>query len=98
MITIREAVTKAMAYAQEVLGEDRTRGLRLEEVDSADLEGGPAWLITLSMIVAGDDDPNGPLGDIAPLLFKNKRQYKTVAVRKETGEFVSMRIRDLANV
>ena len=35
MIGIRDAVIKAMAYAQEVLGEERTRGLRLEEVESA---------------------------------------------------------------
>jgi hypothetical protein len=47
--TIKEAVDHASRFAQGTLGPERTAGLRLEEVESANASGEDAWLITLSM-------------------------------------------------
>ena len=87
MVSIKEAVQSAIAFALETLGAGRTEGLRLEEVESANVNGSDAWLITLSMLSAPP-----PLGiDV----FSN-RDYKVFTVLKNTGEVTSMKIRELA--
>jgi len=45
---IKDAAGKAIAFATESLGHDRTKGIRLEEVESSSVDGRPVWLITLS--------------------------------------------------
>ena len=89
MVTIKEAALNAMAFARESLGEERTRGLQLEEIESA--KEGPAdvWRITLSM---ADSD----VIDSVLALVSGRREYKTFTVAKATGEVLSMRIRELS--
>jgi hypothetical protein len=90
MATIKEAVQSAMIFAQETLGPERTAGLRLEEVESASVIGGDAWLITLSMVAPQD-------GSFDVSVFAGrKRDYKIFTVLKKNGEVASMRIRELA--
>jgi hypothetical protein len=91
MATIKEAVHNASVFATETLGSERTAGLRLEEVESADVNGGEAWLITLSM---RDLAPKGLL-DLS-ILPESTRDYKLFTVLKKTGEVTSMKIRELA--
>jgi hypothetical protein len=89
MVSIKEAVQSAIVFAQETLGAERTKGLRLEEVESADVNGADAWLITLSMLVPD------PLADQFP--FSDRaRDYKVFTVLKNTGEVTAIRIRELA--
>ena len=88
MATIQEAAKSAMAFALESLGAERTKGIRLEEIESA-MEGGlEVWRITLSM------------PDSSPMSFfaaaGGLRDYKTFAVVKATGEVLSMKIRELS--
>jgi hypothetical protein len=99
MATIKEAVQSATTFAMETLGPERTEGLQLEEVGSANVSGQDAWLITLSRIAP----PQGlfdarPLSAIAAIsaLAEPKRDYKIFTVLKNSGEVTSMRIRDLA--
>lgn len=92
MVSIRTATERAIAFAQEALGADRTTGIRLEEVESTAIDGEDAWFITLSMI---NPDPDG--GTLA-LLGAGKREYKSFTVLKRDGEVKSMKIRELANV
>ena len=70
MATTKEAVQNASAFAIETLGPERTSGLQLEEVESANADGQDAWLITLSMIAP----PTGPF-DIS-VLAESKRESK----------------------
>jgi hypothetical protein len=85
MFPVKEAVANAIAFASAALGESRVRDARLEEVDSIDIGGDDAWVITLSM--AGDHPMLGPLA---------KREYKTFTVLKRNGEVKSMKIREIA--
>jgi len=89
MATIQEAARNAMTFAQELLGAERAKSLRLEEVASADENGIEVWRITLSM---PDSDPLNALA-----MFSQRREYKTFTVVKGTGEVTSMKIREIAN-
>ncbi len=84
MIPVKQAVAHAVDYAQEMLG-DRAQGVLLEEVESAGTSGNETWLITLSM----------PRRDVFAA-FSTAREYKTFAVSKDTGEVISMKMRQLA--
>jgi hypothetical protein len=90
MVSIKEAVQSAVAFAQTTLGEERTKGIRLEEVETKGFSD-DVWLITLSMVSA----------DAVPLMVsmtgKGSREYKTFTVVKGTGEVTSMKIRELAD-
>ncbi len=99
MATLKEAVQNVAAFAKETLGPERTGGLQLEEVDSANVGGDDVWLITLSMIAPSQ----GPFGSshasaIAAIsaLADPKRDYKIFTVLKKNGEVTSMKIRELA--
>jgi len=87
--TIKDAVQSAMIFAQETLGTDRTAGLLLEEVESGNVNGEDAWLITLSMM-------NIQGRNVITALPFPPRDYKIFTVLKKTGEVTSMRIRELA--
>ena len=75
MATIKEAVHNASVFATETLGRERTEGLRLEEVESTDVGGHEAWLITLSMVAP----PQSTIGAVNAALYalaEPKRDYK----------------------
>lgn len=87
-MTIKEAVQNATSFAVETLGPERASGLQLEEVESANIDGQDAWLITLSMV--------NLLGHVVTALPLGPREYKIFTVLKKTGEVTSMKIRELA--
>jgi hypothetical protein len=94
MVSIKEAAANALAFAEAALGPERTTGARLEEVESTQVQGEDAWLITLSMI-RPEELPG--FGSVADILSKGKREYKSFTVLKRNGEVSSMRIRELAD-
>jgi hypothetical protein len=49
MISVRDAVEKAVEFARGVLEGERVRDLRLEEVEISQAGGEQRWLVTLSM-------------------------------------------------
>jgi hypothetical protein len=98
---IKDAVRSAIAFATESLGPERTISIRLEEVESSNVDGKPVWLITLSSILmAQRRDTTSPTGSIPmpPWMLgaDAEREYKVFTVAKETGEVLSMKIRLLA--
>jgi hypothetical protein len=82
MITVKEAVAKAMEFAQAMLAVPASEIL-VEEVETGKDGPNDVWQITLSA--------PGRAG-IAVL----RRDYKRFIVRGDTGEVVSMKIRELA--
>jgi hypothetical protein len=88
MVSIKEAFQNAVAFAQDALGPVRSSDARLEEVDSTDVGGEDAWLITLSV-----RNPDPLMG----LSLNAKRDYKIFTVLKRNGEVKAMRIRELAD-
>jgi hypothetical protein len=86
MVSIKQAVTNAVTFAQDLMGSQQTQGIRLEEVDGD----AKSWFITLS-IPNSDDSFQAVLGGT------QARHFKKLTVNKETGEVLNMKIRELAN-
>ena len=82
MISVKEAVASAVEFARAMLGA-AVADILLEEVEHSQEGPNDVWLITLS--VPGRTGL-GVLG----------RDYKRFAVRADTGEVLSMKIRELA--
>jgi hypothetical protein len=95
MANIKEATENAIVFARSALGPERTKGIRLEEVESTAVAGEDAWLITLSMLVPEVEDIFTGVGN---MFGKHKREYKIFTVLKRNGEVASMKIRELADV
>ena len=91
---IKDAVGKAIAFATDSLGPDRTINIRLEEVESSTVDGKPVWLITLSSALP----ERGVLARLgSPAVGADtEREYKIFTVAKDSGEVLSMKIRLLA--
>jgi hypothetical protein len=97
MAYIKTATEGAIAFAQAALGAERTRGIRLEEIESTTVEGEDAWLITLSMLIPVQEDPINNIAGMISAFGKRQREYKTFTVLKRNGEVISMKIRELAD-
>jgi hypothetical protein len=87
MIPINQAVDKAVMFARGVLDPARTASILLEEVEAGTAGGNDVWLITLSL----------PEPQLSPFVVGH-RQYKTFTVDGETGEVLSMKIKQLSGV
>ena len=83
MVTFKQAAAAAYQYLPELLGLSVQADVRLEEIDSTKAE----WLVTLSI----------PSRDPRPSAFPKSREYKILAVNKESGEVTSMKIREIQN-
>ncbi len=98
MLPVKEATQRAIEFARTVLDPSRISGLRLEEVEMVKTEQGAAWLITLSMLQP-PASAGAALGDTLDRVFGvGPREYKTFTVHGDTGEVLSMKIRELAGV
>jgi hypothetical protein len=86
MIPVKEAVSKAVEFAQTVLDPVRASQILLEEVDTGKLDSEEVWLITLSM----------PKPGAMSALLTAVRDYKTFTINGQTGQVLSMRIRQIA--
>lgn len=108
MVSVKQAVESAAAFAASTLGPERTAGLQLEEVELGKHADRDAWQITLSMMRPNPftaDLPRSLAGAAADSLRSlagaspyAPRDYKTFFVDRETGEVLSMKIRELAGV
>lgn len=94
MVDIKRAVADAIDFARNALGPERTADLRLEEIESSNVEGKDVWLITLSNAFVGTN----LLAMMQTRVFglggtDTAREYKVFTVAKDTGEVLSMKIR-----
>jgi hypothetical protein len=95
VVDVKTAVKNAMEFAQVSLGEGRTKGLRLEEIDSSTIEGNAVFLVTLSNLPADAGAYSNAFANLA-IGADAKREYKIFAVSKESGDVLSMKIRLIA--
>ena len=96
MVDIKNAVASAMDFASNSLGHERTVNIRLEEIESSNLDGNEVWLITLSTALRFSG-PFASLGSLGAVLGADTaREYKVFTVAKSDGEVLSMKIRLLA--
>lgn len=93
MVDIKNAVAAAMDFASNSLGHERTVNIRLEEIESSNLDGNEVWLITLSTALRF----SGTFVSLGAVLGADTaREYKVFTVAKSDGEVLSMKIRLLA--
>ncbi len=93
VVDIKTAVANSMELAKLSLGSSRTTGLRLEEIESSNLDGQPVWLVALSNL----PDGSSVVASLFPAYGADAaREYKTFAAAKNSGEVLSMKIRLLA--
>lgn len=86
MVTVKEAARKAVEYLWDLNREDVTyTNVLVEEVEQTDRY----WLITL-----GYDSPSV----LSAFGGKGSRDFKFFKVDRETGEVVSMKIREVEHV
>ena len=83
MIDVQEAVRTASKYLSRLYPSAQLQDMQLEEVELTDDD--EFWLVTLSFIFGEPDLAR----------FTVSRQYKVFKIRGETGEVVSMKIREL---
>jgi len=96
MVDIKSAVAAAMEFAKNSLGSERTSKIRLEEIESSNVDGNDVWLITLSAELI-DASSFASMRSLASALGADtSREYKVFTVAKSTGEVLSMKIRLLA--
>lgn len=90
---VKSAVARAIGFLQEVYGEAKLPGLRLEEVELSD--DGSLWHITLSFLAEVPPEERSVLDRELGALRKPNvaRQYKILSVSSSTGEVHSMKIR-----
>ena len=83
MIDAKEAVRLATEKAVEMLGQTGS----LEEIDREHYRGRDTWSITLGFVSQ----------NVSPLVLNLSVDYKRFFLDAETGEFIAMKIRELAS-
>ncbi|WP_218174020.1 hypothetical protein, partial [Pseudomonas yamanorum] len=92
MIEVKEAVQVAKAAANDFLGQEtELQDLMLEEVELN--SSGKTWAITLGFNVPAPDKYERLGASLAGRM--QTRKYKTFIIDAETGEFRSMKIREV---
>lgn len=94
MIDVKEAVRLASVQLSDLLGQEHISNVQLEEVEKTDSDSS-YWLITLSYVIT---DPIYLAMNQNPLLpnWKQQRQYKIFKIKADSGEFVAMKMREVA--
>lgn len=91
-MNVKEAVKKAIAHVAEVFEDEKPTNIGLEEVTLNEQE--KVWEVTIGFSRPWDY----PSGLVTTLQPQNpKRQYKVVEIDNQTGEFKSIKIREVSN-
>lgn len=91
MIDVKQAILIAKAKAAELLGQTASN---VEEIERESYNGRDTWSITLSFV--GDSNQNTTLAQYLARL-SDPRQYKRFLIDGETGDFLAMKIREVAS-
>lgn len=93
MIDIKQAVQVAMQAAKEYHTGQEITNIELEEVEK--LEDGGIWAITLGYYVPNINPNETALAVIMQGRRQYERKFKTFSISAETGEVLSMKIRQV---
>lgn len=94
MVNIKEAIVKAMEYFDLIYDDKKYSDLQLEEVELS--EDSSYWLITLGYRVPLSPKSHGISlleQAMAPTIYN--KEYKILKIKSDTGDVVSMKIRQL---
>ena len=87
MLTVQQVFQCAVAFAKEVIGNDRE--FTLEEVKRDRYREQDAWSITLGL-------PKRKPNSDEVMRFPWPREYKTFLINAQTGQPIAMKIREFA--
>ena len=96
MIDVKTAVAKALEYARELFSSE---GATLEEIERDQHSGREVWSITLGFpeVVIPRSPSASPLAAALVSTIQNRKvRYKRILVDAQTGEFVAVKMREVA--
>lgn len=96
MITVQEAVQRAKTEIAKIDETEPLNELRVEEVELAAEKSGKAWCVTLGFHRKKDFSALGSVLITGPPKYIENRTYKTLRFDAETGEFLGMKMREVA--
>lgn len=89
MISMKQAVASAVDFAKALYAEEHLTDLQVEEIESS--EDDKLWFITLGWGAPPGSEP-GLFGGLSSAVMR--RVYKVFSIDAETGEVISMKIRE----
>jgi hypothetical protein len=93
-IDVKEAYARAVQFARHIIGD---LPFTLEEIDRGEYRGMPVWELTLGYPVSAEAPQPAALsaGEAYAALFEPRaKTYKRFLVHLNTGEVVSMKLRE----
>ncbi len=96
MITVQEAVQRAKTVIAQIDPSEQLKELRVEEIELADEKAGKAWYVTLGFHRKKDISTFGGGLMTAPPKYIENRSYKTLRIDAESGNFMGMKMREVA--
>ena len=91
MIDVKAAANQAFNFVKELYPD--LEGTLIEEVEMDDTK--KYWFITISFIVKNDKLTVSVLSPFSGFKPEFERKYKTVKIDANSGEIISMKIREL---
>lgn len=90
LLTVNSAVINAMQFVKELYKNQKLEDVLLEEVEFS--ESSNQWLVTIGFTINKEKDNSSSL-----ILSKREteRKYKVVHIDAQSGEFISMKIREI---
>jgi len=92
-MNVRDAVKMAVEYVADIFAAERPENIGLEEVFMNEQEN--AWEVTVGFSRPWDYRKAGILATMEAL--SPRRQYKIVKINNQTGEVISIKIREIKN-
>jgi hypothetical protein len=91
MVDVKQAVTKAMDYLEDMYQTDQFKDVLLEEVDLS--EDNEFWNVTIGFTRRQETTSGGPMATLIGQSSEFKREYKVFRIDAKTGDLRSMRSR-----
>ena len=91
MVDVKEAVSKAMGYLEDMYQIDQFKDVLLEEVDLS--EDDKFWNVTIGFTRRQDSTSGGPMATLIGQSEEFKREFKVFQIDAKTGDLRSMRSR-----
>ncbi|MEA2015589.1 MAG: hypothetical protein U9O59_02580 [Actinomycetota bacterium] len=94
-MNVKEAVKKAIGYVADIFKSENATNIGLEEVIFDEHKS--IWEVTVGFSRPWDYEISGPFLGFQQKQEHPKRQYKIVRIDNESGEIISIKIRETHN-
>jgi hypothetical protein len=91
MVDVKQAVSKAMGYLEDMYKVDRFKDVLVEEVDLS--EDNRYWNVTIGFTRGQETTSGGPMATLIGESSEFKREYKVFQIDADNGDLRSMKSR-----